>query len=281
MNKSFKILSDYFIIALSSFLLAISVNCFLVPLKLSTGGVSGIGTILYYIFEIPLSVTTLAVNAILFIFGYKILDKSSIAKTIFGVVILSVSLEITAKFGTYSEDVLIASIFGGILVGIGVGLTVYRDASTGGSDFAALIIHGILPHISLAKVILFIDFAIITVSGIAFKNYTITFYSIISLYISSKVTDRILVSGNFAKSVYIISKYNNSISSDIIADMKRGVTGISVRGKFNNADSEMLMCVVRNKEIPHLMKLIKSHDSNAFVIISDVREVHGRGFKEG
>lgn len=279
MNKNSKIVFDYLIIALGSFVLAFAIRFFLVPLKLSTGGVSGVATIFYYLFNVPLSVTTLAINIFLFIIGYRTLQKSSIARTIFGIITLSVFLEITSYFSIYTEDMLIASVFGGILVGSGVALAVYKEASTGGSDFAALIIHRYFPHISLANIILFIDFSIIAISGIVFRNYTITLYSIISVYISSKVTDWILVRGNFAKMVYILSPKNEEIASYIINKMDRGVTGIYSRGKYNNTDSEMLMCVVRSKEIPRLEKEIKSYDSNAFIIISDVREVHGLGFK--
>ena len=184
---------DYLYIAVGSFVLAFAINFFLVPFKISTGGVSGVGTVLYYLMNIPLSVTTLVINAVLFFFGYKTLRKSGIAKTVAGIVLLSLFLEFTENFGYYREDMLIAAVFGGILVGVGVGLVVLKDASTGGSDFAALILHKAIPHISVATFILLIDTLVIVASGIVFKDYTIMFYSVISLYISSKVTDFILV----------------------------------------------------------------------------------------
>lgn len=275
-----KTIIDYFYIALGSFILAFGINFFLVPHKISTGGVSGIGTVLYYIFDIPLSVTTLVINLLLFFFGYKTLKKSSIAKTIAGIVFLSVFLYLTEFFGSYSDDMLIASVFGGILVGVGVGLAVLKDASTGGSDFAALMLNKLMPHISVASFILLIDTIVIVASGIVFKNYTIMFYSVISLYISSKVTDFIMVSGDYAKSVYIISKNNDEIAREVMDDMERGVTGIYSKGCYNNDDNMMLMCIVKSKEIPKLLEKVKRLDNNAFTIISEVREVHGEGFKE-
>ena len=157
MEKAKKIAVDYLYIAIGSFILAFGINYFLVPMKISTGGVSGIGTVLYYFFSIPLSVTTLVINAVLFVCGYRLLRKSAIVKTLAGILFLSLFLEITARFGEYTEDMLIASIFGGILVGAGVGLTVLRGASTGGSDFAALMIHKLVPHISIATIIMIID----------------------------------------------------------------------------------------------------------------------------
>jgi uncharacterized membrane-anchored protein YitT (DUF2179 family) len=189
-------------------------------------------------------------------------------------------LEITKYFGAYTEDILIASVFGGILVGIGVGLAVIKDASTGGSDFAALMLHKIIPHISVPDFIMIIDSVVIIASGIVFKDYTIMFYSVISLYICSKVTDYMLVRGDAAKSVYIISKKNDEIANEIMTDIERGVTGIYSKGYYKNTDMTMLMCIVRNKEVYKLIDKVKKIDKNAFTIISQVREVHGEGFKE-
>ena len=280
MNKIKKTIIDYLYIALGSFILALGVNYFLVPMKISTGGVSGVGTLFFYLFNVPLSVTTLAINFVLFVLGYRTLERTSVIKTVAGILLLSLFLEITTIFGGYEEDMLISAIFGGVLAGVGVGLAVWRDASTGGSDFLALILHKMFPHISVAVIILFIDAVVITISGIAFENYTIMFYSAISLYISSKVTDFIIVRGDWAKSVYIVSKKHSEIAKEIIIDMERGVTGVYSKGFYNNEDNMMLMCIVKSREIPKLLEKIQRIDNKAFTIISEVREVHGEGFKE-
>ena len=279
-KKHIRYIIDYLYIAAGSFVLAFAINYFLVPCKISTGGVSGLATVIYYLFRIPLSVTTLVINLLLFFFGYKTLEKSSIAKTVAGIVFLSLFLETTEVFGVYNEDITICSIFGGLLVGIGVALAVLKGASTGGSDFAALMLNKLIPHISVAKFIMFIDTAVIIASGFAFKNYTIMFYSVISLYISCKVTDWILVSGNYAKSVFIISRNHEEISNVIMTNMERGVTGIYSYGCYHKEDNMMLMCIVKSREIPKLLEKIKQIDKNAFTIISEVREVRGEGFIE-
>lgn len=215
----------------------------------------------------------------LFIFGYKTLDKSQIIKTLAGIVLLSAFLELTSYMNCYSDDMMIASIFGGVLVGLGVGLTVLKDASTGGSDFAAIMLHKKIPHISVATFILIIDAAIIITSGIVFHDYTIMFYSVLSLYISTKVTDFIIVRGDYAKSVYIISEKNKEISEVIISGLVRGVTGVYSKGIYNDNDTMMLLCVVRSPEFPKLMEMVEAADPNAFVIVSEAREVRGEGFK--
>lgn len=274
-----RIFADYLYIAAGSFILAIGISCFLVPMKLSTGGVSGVGTVLYYLFNIPLSVTTLTINAVLFIAGYRMLRREAIVKTLAGIVFLSAFLEVAGHFGSYTEDMFIAAMVGGVLAGVGVGMTVMRDASTGGSDFAALMLRKAMPHISVAVIIMTIDGVIIALSGLAFKNYTIMFYSVISLYVASRVTDFIMVRGDLAKSVYIISERHEIIARAIIENMNRGVTGIYGRGIYEDKDRMLLMCIVKSREIPKLLDRVKEIDSKAFTIISEVREVHGEGFK--
>ena len=280
MNKVKKVLSDYLYIAIGSFILSFAITYFLVPVKISTGGVSGVGTVLYYIADIPLSITTLLINAILFFFGYRTLQKGAVLKTIAGIVLLSAFLEVTPLLGSYDKDIFICAVFGGVFVGLGVGLVVYKEASTGGSDFAALILHKIIPYVPVAVFILIIDSIVIITSGVVFRDYTIMFYSVLSLYISSKVTDWILVSGDYAKSVYIISKKHQAIADVIMSEMVRGVTGIYSRGCYTQRDNMMLMCIVKNKEIPRILEKVKAIDKSAFAIVSDVREVRGEGFKE-
>ena len=288
MYKVKKIITDYLYAALGSFILAFAISYFHAPFNISTGGVSGVAITMETLFSLPKSVTTLIINLILFAFGFKTLKKSAILKTVVGIFMLSGFLAITDPLTvylnsigmTFGNDILISTIFGGILVGAGVGLTVLVDASTGGSDFAAIMLHKIIPHIGVASFILFIDSAVIIVSSIVLKDISLMFYSVISLYISTKVTDFILVRGDFAKSVYIISKHTHEIAKEIMRDMERGVTGIYSKGFYNNSDTTMLMCIVKSKEIPDLLERVRKYDRAAFTIVSDVREVHGEGFKE-
>lgn len=275
-----KKIMDYFVIALGTFILAFSINFFLVPVKISIGGVSGVATVLYHMFRIPVWATTLFANLVLFAFGFKTLKKSTIAKNLTGIVFLSLFLRVTENFGGYRDDMLICAVFGGILVGLGVGLTILRDGSTGGTDFAALMLNRVFRHISVATFVLLIDTGVILASGFAFEDVTIMFYSVISLYISSKVMDFILVRGDFAKSVYIISEKNEEIARFVMSDMVRGVTGIYSKGCYSGKDQMILLCIVKSKEVQQVLNKVKEFDDNAFVIISDVREVRGDGFKE-
>ncbi len=278
LKKILKILFDYLQIALGSFLVAVGVECFLVPCMISTGGVSGLGTVLYYEFGIHMSLTVLVFNVVMFLLGFRILKRTSIFRTIAGILFVSFFLEFAGDFFTYGDDMMLSAIFGGIIVGVGVGLTVLKDASTGGSDFLALILNKVIPHISVATFMMVIDFSVIVISGFVFKDYTVTLYSAIALYICSRVADFILVRGEYAKSVMIVSKNADEIADMVMNEMARGVTGIQSKGYYENRDGMMLMCIVRSREIPKLMENVKKIDPEAFTVISEVRQVVGSGF---
>lgn len=287
--KTFKkYLPEYLIIALGSFILAFGISLFLVPLKISTGGVSGIGTVLLHLLKIPMSISTLVINLALFGLGFKFLPKSSIIKTLFGIAAYSLSFEVTERISPFitswmgqgAIDVWVAAIFGGVLVGVGVGLVVSKEASTGGSDFAALMLHKLIPYMTVASFIMIIDTAIIVISSIALGDFSLTFYSIVSLYISNTVTDFMLVHGDEAKQIHTISNKNDEIAAAIMEKLERGVTAIHSKGCYSGEEKEMLLCLVRTKEVPRVLGIINEIDPDAFTIVSEAIEVRGLGFKE-
>lgn len=280
LKKMSKFLKEYFYISLGSLLLAVGLLVFLIPGKLSSGGISSIGTVLLYLADIPLFITSFILNAVLFILGWKYLEKRTILKTVAGILFTSLFLALYAVLPVYGEDILLASILGGILIGAGLGLVIRQEASTGGSDFAALILHRFFPHISVAHWILLIDFGIIAISGLVFKSAEITFYSAIALVVSMRVADLILSYGNAAKSICVFSYKTNEIAEFIKVQFSRGSTGIYCQGMYTKQDSMMLLSVVTPKEAPILIRQIHHIDKNAFIIISDVREVLGEGFKK-
>ncbi|MBQ8546216.1 MAG: YitT family protein [Clostridia bacterium] len=278
MNKKIK---DFLFILLGALILALGLNVFLVPMKLSAGGIGTIGTVLLYFFSIPLSITNLILNLLLFLIGFKVLGKGSIIKTIVGMISLSLFLEITSYLPMPELDIIIATICGGVLVGLGVGLIIRVGGSSGGSDFLGLMIRKRVPHISVATIILIIDLIIIIIAGICFKDFIVAFYSALCMYISSKVSDRIIDVGKEAKSIYITSQKNAEIKELILKNFERGVTEIYTQGGYSQSKRLMLLCVVSPKEAPHLVKEIKRLDKGAFIIISDARLVLGEGFITG
>ncbi len=203
----------YAFIAAGAFFLSVGMNMFLLPCKISSGGVGTIGTVLFYLFNIPLSASNLFFNAVLFFVGYRHLGKTALFRSAAGVIFLSVFLEITRSFTAFGDDMFISTIVGGALAGTGIGLVVRVGASTGGSDFAALILKKFVPYMSTAALILILDCIIITIAGFVFKSYIVTFYSAVALFVSSKAIDAVVTIGDAAKSVFIISKIQGNITN--------------------------------------------------------------------
>ena len=208
-------------IIIGSFLISIGVNMFLAPNKISSGGVSSIATIFLHLFEFKISYTTFIANLILFILGFKYLRREAMIKTCVGILSLTGFLELTSYFSVYSEDMILATVCGGFFVGLGLGFVVRQNASTGGSDFGALIIKKFLPHISMANIILVLDCAVIVISGIVFKSVTVTIYSVIAMFVCSKVTEAVSTLGTKAKAVQIFSDKSEEISQYILKDVNR------------------------------------------------------------
>ncbi len=270
---------DILFIIAGTFLLGLGINGFLLPSRLSAGGVGTIGTILFYFFKIPLSITNLAFNVVLFAVAFRYIGKHSVIKTILGVVFLSLFLELTNSISLAGDDIFMSAVLGGAVVGLGIGLVVCREASTGGSDLAGLVIKRFVPHLSVATIILFIDCAIIVVSGIVFKSLKITFYSAFAMFVASKVADMMLTFGNASKCIYIMSSKNEEISHKIINHFDRGITGLRSVGMYSGSDSLMLMCVVSPKEVPYVVNMVRSIDKKSFVVVTNAHEVLGEGFK--
>ncbi len=278
MNKR-EIAIDLISVIIGSVMLSIGINMFLVPNEIAAGGVSGIATVLYLSLGVPMSLTVLTVNGFLFVLGWKTLRKWELIKSLLGVIFLSFFLQVLNIFPGYTEDIFIAAIFGGILCGLGIGITVHRGASTGGSDMAALIASKKFRGISVATFIMIFDGGVILASGYAFSSVTIMLYAVVSAYISVKVTDFITVNGDNAKQLMVMSSKIEQIGEKVMAEIGRGATGIYSRGLYTKRDGMSLLCVVRRGELHRVLKIVKEQDPDAFVTVGEVRQVIGEGFK--
>ena len=279
-SKATPYILDFVFIFVGCAVLAAGINLFLAPNMIYSGGISSVGTILLHLFGVDLWITNLAANVLLFLLGFRFLGKYAVLKTTAGILFLSMFLWLSDFLPKYTEDKILATVVGGVLVGLGVGLVVRRDGSTGGSDFAALMIKRFLPHVSIANLILVMDCAVIVLSGIVFKDVSVTIYSVIAMYISSKVTDWVVLLGDAAKSVQILSPKNEEIAAMIMERFERGVTGVHCTGMYTGKDGLMLMCLVSPKELPKLANAVRKIDPSCFMVIGDAREVLGMGFKE-
>ena len=270
-------IKDYVLISIGVAIAVAGLNIFLVPAKIAAGGVSGIATILYHLFNVPLGLSIIVLNIPLFVFGLKLLGKTFAVRTVYALVLYSVIAEFM-PVPSQAYDPFLACIYGGVLVGLGIGLVIKMGGTTGGTDMASKILSEKFKHVSLSVFLFGIDFVIIAAAGFVF-DLEVAMYAVVSLFITSKVIDFVTVGLSVAKAFYIISEKNEEIADAILNQMNRGVTALSAKGMYSNKNRDVLLCVLQwRTEGPKLKKLVKSIDDKAFVIVADVNEVLGEGF---
>lgn len=275
----------YIIIIAGTLLMAMSINLVYEPLEMVTGGVTGLAIVIKYLTGfivkggIPIWLSNTVLNIPLFLAALKLMGKKYLKTTVFATISLSVALYIIPTYNIVYQDYLLAAVFGGVLGGAGLGLVFVASASTGGTDLVATLINKYKPYHSIPRILIVID-GVIVATGVAAFGITKALYAIIAVYITTKVSDGILEGLKFAKMAYIISDNYDEIAKKIMVSLDRGVTGVSATGMYSNKDKKMLFCVVSKKEIVDLTEIVEEVDPNAFVIVSDVREVMGEGFRE-
>ncbi|HHW32120.1 MAG TPA: YitT family protein [Clostridiaceae bacterium] len=287
---------DYLIITVGSVIIAISINIFLSPYKIAPGGVTGIATVIYHISKgkFPLGITMFAINAPLFFMGIKIIGTKFAFRSLYGTISLSLIIDIMQPFATsFSQkyllmfddvssapDLLLYSIFGGALMGVGLALVFRAGATTGGTDLAAAIVNRFMPTITIGQSLLFIDTVVIILAALFFHSVKLALYATVTLFISSKFIDIIIEGVNYAKAVLIISDKSDEIASKIMYELDRGVTALKGMGMYTRSEKQVLYCIIHRNEITRLKEIVKKVDTSAFVILTEVREVLGEGFKD-
>lgn len=264
---------------LGTLLMAISIDLFLLPNQLSVGGFSGIGTIGYYLLNIPLGTTTLILNIPLFVMAFIKNGKKFFLSSLAGTLLLSFFLNLFENLNSITNTSFLACIYGGILSGIGTSIVLKANASTGGSDLLAQIIKSYKPDIKPGTVIVIIDAIVVLASTIVFGNIEIGLYSAIAIYIMGKVLDLFFEGIDFAKMMIIISPKYQQISDEINKKIKRGTTAIYGKGMYKEEEKKLLLCVASRGEIREIRKIVNKIDKTAFLIITNAREVYGKGFK--
>lgn len=277
--KSRKMILQVIQIAIGTALMAFAVDLFLLPNQISSGGFSGIGTILYYLFEFPIGTTTLLLNIPLFIIALIKDGKKFFLNAVIGTAFLSFFLNSFQRFNALTQDRFLACIYGGIIIGIGTAIVLKASSSTGGTDLVAHIVRKFIPWFRTSMTIIFLDTLIIAANVLFFRELEIGLYSAITIYIMGKIIDLFFEGIDFAKMILIISPKNQEISKRVNIQMRRGATALYGKGMYKNEDKQILMCVVSRGEVRHIMKIIRDIDKNAFIIITNAREVYGKGFK--
>ncbi|HEX3039321.1 MAG TPA: YitT family protein [Caproiciproducens sp.] len=282
-EKAIEIVKDLLFFTVGSFIYGISVVQFTAPNNIAPGGVTGISTMINYISGWPIGSTGLLINIPIFIWaiieiGYKLVGKTMIATVLVSVAIDTAGLIVPP----YKGDPMLASIFGGVIGGIGLALVFMRGGTTGGSDLAARVLGRRIRHLSMAKLMLGIDLTVVLVSAFIYKSMESALYAVITIFVTTKLIDTILYGTDIGtgKMLFIMSAKNNEIAKDILNDMDRGVTVLKSRGAYSGREGEVLLCALRRYEVVKVKDIVRHHDKNAFMIVGDAGEISGEGFRE-
>ncbi len=278
-TKQFLIDLVYYIIG--SCVYSVAVIMFLSANEISPGGITGIATLLNYLFSLPIGTVVFILNIPLLILGFLKFGKYFIIKTAIATVIVSILLDIfKVLLKAVQIDLILASVFGGILMGMGISIIMLRGGTTGGVDIIAKLINRRFPHISVGKLMLLVDAVVVALSALVYKNTQSALYSVVSLYTSSRVMDLMLYGADKGKIVYIITDKTQDIVSHIMQEIKRGVTIIDVVGGYSNQNKKMIMCTVRRDEVHLVYETARQSDDSAFIVVAEAGEILGEGFKK-
>lgn len=276
---------DYLYIMVGTTLLAISINMVYDPFNLVVGGVTGLAIVIQHWTEdlvdggVPLWFTNMVINIPLFLGALMVKGKNFGARSLFSTIFLSFALWATAGLPMLTDDMLLGTIYGGVVAGAGLGMVFSAFSTTGGTDLAASLIQHVVKHVSVAKIMLVLDWAIIGIGAYVF-GFDKSLYAIISVFISARIIDAFLDGLHFSKAAFIISDHYKEIAQAVMDEMDRGVTGLSGEGMYSTNQKKVLLIVVSKREIVQLKETVSHTDPKAFVIVTDVREVVGEGFKE-
>ena len=281
MKKNKDILIQYIGLIIACMIMAVGLNMFLVTKTIAPGGLSGLSVVISKLTGFPVSNILFTISTPLLLFSVKILGKKDAIKTFIGMAILTLSLKVTEPLSTISltDNTLLAAISGSILVGLSLGILFRIDASTGGTDLIALMLNRIIPSIPVSKCLSMIDGTVVVLAGVVNMNFETGLYSAIALYIMVKIIDTITAGFDYAKAFFIITEKKDVLQEAII-ELNRGITILDAKGGYTNEDKNVMLVVVnQKKQEVALKKMVKELDEKSFIIVTDVYEVLGKGFK--
>lgn len=277
--------AEVVLIVLGTGCMAFGIQWFYDPCGFVTGGFTGIGIIVRQMTEgmteggIPLWLTNLVLNIPVFAVALCVMGRRFVGKTAVATVLLSGWLYVIPALDMAQKDLLLASVFGGVLSGAGMGLVLLAKATTGGTDMAAVLVQRKLRHYSVIQILEVVD-GLIVLAGMFAFGLKSGLYAMIAIFITSKVSDALMEGMKYSKAAFVITDRYAEVAGALMQKLNRGVTGLYAKGMYSGAEKCMLYCVVSRKEIVNLKEIVVGIDPNAFVIVSDAREVLGEGFIE-
>lgn len=277
-----KTLNSYLWIVLASVFYCIGFNWLYEPNQIGFGGVTGIAQVIHAVFPVlPIGVLAFCMNLPLFYLGWKYIGGHLLVSSLFAMFLTSMGLDLLSSVYTFQpmDDPMLAAIFGGVIVGLALGVIFSQGATTGGSDLAARLVKLKLPWLPLGKVLMMLDLCVVVAAAIAFGRLYAAMYGIISLFVSSYMTDLMLYGLDKAKVAYIITEQTGPVLDVLVHRLERGVTILHGRGAWSGEDKQVLMCAFKQRQIVAVKQAVKEIDPDAFLIVCDAYEILGRGFR--
>ena len=274
------VLIDLVYTAVGTALVGFALSMFTVPNDIAPGGVSGLATALAYITPIRVSAWTLMMNIPLMIAAWRKLGPRAIFFTLIATLLLSFFIEIGERFlPKYCSDTLVASLMGGVVSGLGMGMLFIRGISTGGTDLLALILKKLLPNLPTGTLLMFVDATVVVIATLIFRDFDVAIYSAITIYVCSKVIDALTQGVDYAKVIYTVSSHGEEIARALNENTDRGSTLIPAFGGYTGEGKHIVMSVTRRSVVAQTLRLIRQTDPKSFSFVMDSTEVHGEGFK--
>lgn len=281
-NKAWNLTLDISADVFGSLIYALGLIAFIQPAQIAPGGVSSIALMINYITPVPIGLTSFLINVPLLVLSFIYLGRRFAWKTIRTLIINTVIIDlvVTPYIPVYTGDRLLGCIYGGVLTGAGLALIFMRGSTTGGTDIVSFLMQKVMPHLPIGRVMMIVDGLIIASSMLVFKDVEAGLFGIISLFSLTQVLNGIIYGIDKGSLVTVISPKNRQIAERIIKEMDRGVTFLRGEGGFSHEDKDVLWCAVRKVQFAKLKSIIYNEDRDAFIIVSEVGQILGEGFKE-
>ncbi|MFZ0391565.1 MAG: YitT family protein [Calditrichia bacterium] len=274
------LLRDIFFIVLGATALSLGLVFFLIPNKIATGGIAGLSIVLHYLIGFPTGITMLVLNIPLLLVGWKYLGKKFLFRTLLAILSLSFLTDffaINLNFSAVTNNLLLATLYGGVLVGLGLGLVFKGDASAGGGTIVARVFSR-KSRFKTGQVLFVLDMMVISSAAIAFQNVELALWGFITIFIAAQIVDLILTGKPFAKVVHVVTGEVKEIGEHIISDLGRSATVMKAEGLYSGDQKNVMMVVVDSTQIYRLRDIVRLHDPGAFMIVMDAKEILGKGF---
>ncbi len=273
-----KMVKKYITILFGIMLTSFAISVFYVPNKVVNGGVSGMSTILYHTLGIPASISFAVINIILLAVAFKFIGREFVINSLVGAGLISLFVQIFSYVPPLTDNILLATVFGSLFYGVGIGLTLIEGASTGGTDILGRLVQYFIPHMKIGKLLLVIDSIVIATSLVVFRNSELVLFGIIALFLSTYSIDWLIHKLNVSRLAFVVSDMGEEIAKLLVGTSPRGVTIIDVVGAYTMDNKKVLMCALKEHEINEFQSKIHSIDESAFIIFSESQEIVGNGF---